>query len=604
MSRSVPPASGKFRPRPPLAVENPTTAIWPPFRFRVAVVDESASARDRLARVLGSTVAWWNVTTAAQLEGALDSRLDLLITEHNLSWSDAISVIRRAHARLATLPVVVLTGSGDEQLAVRSLREGARDYLCKSDGDDELRERLLDVVSPWYARDARDPAGVAALFDSLGIGFVRTTPEGEIVDANPAFVRMSGCRGTAELAALNIASFYAGAGRRAELTDALRRRRSVRGIAFAGTDADGRRRYAQVDGRCVCDATGRTLAYEGLVRDCTEHEDSLRGLAFRSAVLDRLPQAVIGLDVHLAVRYWSPQAEVCYGWSAREALGRDIFELVVPPEHRDIRARVDTVLESTDAHDLGSEDVRKDGTRIVLHKWVTVVRDHDGKRIGTVVVAADQRDVREKEAVLRQAVADREALIREVNHRVKNNLQVVSSLLNLQARGVADPALRGLVRECQQRIQAISAAHELLYESSGGDTLDVRTYLARLLARLAPPHRQRTTVSLGEVAQVALGVDVSISLGLIVNELILTASTRTPGGQSGQDVTVELVDAGGGGLQLRVRYDATDTAPLAGLVDVLTAQLRGVLKVDVGERTCVQVAFQASFAPQCAAEPV
>lgn len=598
MTRSVPPASGTSRSRAQGAFTHPMVGAWPPFTFRVAVVDESISARDRLARVLGPTVAWRAVTTSAELDGALDSRLDLLVTEHDLSWSDGISVIRRAHARLATLPVVVLTGRGDEQLAVRSLREGARDYLCKSDGDDELRERLLGVVSPWYGREARDPAGVAALFDTLGIGFVRTTPDGDIVDANPALVRMSGCRSTAELAAVNIASFYADAGRRAEVTDALRRRRSARGIAFVGTDAGGRRRYAQIDGRSVCDATGRTLAYEGLVRDCTEHEDSLRELAFQSAVLDRLPQAVIGLDVHLAVRYWSPHAGVHYGWSAREALGRDIFELVVPPEHRHIRERIDTILESADAHDFESEDVRKDGTRIVLHKWVTVVRDHDGTRIGTVVVAADLSDVRAKEAVLRQAVADREALIREVNHRVKNNLQVVSSLLNLQGRRVADPALRRLVRECQERIQAISAAHELLYESSGGDTLDVRTYLARLLARLVPPHQQRTTVSLGEVAQVALSVDVSISLGLIVNELILTASKRTTGDPSDQDVTVELLDAGGGLLQLRVRYDATHTAPLAGLVDVLTAQLRGVLKVDVGERTCVQVAFHASFTPQ------
>jgi two-component sensor histidine kinase len=155
-------------------------------------------------------------------------------------------------------------------------------------------------------------------------------------------------------------------------------------------------------------------------------------------------------------------------------------------------------------------------------------------------------------AEIRQVVAQKETLIQEVHHRVKNNLQMVSSLLTLQAS--ADPAARPAVVESQARIQSMALVHEYLYRADDLAQIRLDTYLEELLTSLVSAHTS-TTCPLQlttDLAPLIVGAKDAIPLGLLVNELITNACKHAFRGRSAGHLRVTLAELpvaeGKGGL--------------------------------------------------------
>jgi two-component sensor histidine kinase len=160
-------------------------------------------------------------------------------------------------------------------------------------------------------------------------------------------------------------------------------------------------------------------------------------------------------------------------------------------------------------------------------------------------------------AQLRAALEEREVLLREVHHRVKNNLQVISSLLNMQMRSLAEGAGRDALTDCQTRVQAIALIHEQLHRSQDCAPIPFCAYVLSLAAHVfeavgASP--QLVSLEL-DVEDVALAADDAIPCGLILNELITNALKHAfPTGRAGT-VTVELRPLEGGEVRLGVSDD-------------------------------------------------
>lgn len=126
------------------------------------------------------------------------------------------------------------------------------------------------------------------------------------------------------------------------------------------------------------------------------------------------------------------------------------------------------------------------------------------------------------EAELKEAVHTKDILVREVHHRVKNNLQVMSSLLRLQARYVKDESTLHTLNDSQNRIQSMAIVHELLYESPDLQRVDRREYLSRIARYVYHSHGispDRISLEI-EVEPVGCSIEMAIPLGLIVNELV------------------------------------------------------------------------------------
>jgi two-component sensor histidine kinase len=203
---------------------------------------------------------------------------------------------------------------------------------------------------------------------------------------------------------------------------------------------------------------------------------------------------------------------------------------------------------------------------------------------------------RAEENALRASLKEKDLLLREIHHRVKNNLQVVSSLLRLQASTQVDPAVQRALQEAQERIQAIALIHQRLKHAPDFSKLDLPGYVRTLAERLVRSYASvPALIDLRvQVADVEIGPDAPVPLGLILNELVANALQHAfPPGEGGsldieigRDetgwITVRVADSGQG---LPETVDLGSSAPGAAglgfqLVQALTDQLGGVLELE------------------------
>jgi two-component sensor histidine kinase/CheY-like chemotaxis protein len=210
--------------------------------------------------------------------------------------------------------------------------------------------------------------------------------------------------------------------------------------------------------------------------------------------------------------------------------------------------------------------------------------------------------LKDAEAQKELALQQKELLFRELNHRVKNNLQLISSLLSIQSRRITDPAAREEFRTAQQRVRAIASLHARLYQSADGiDSVEMHHYLRELVDQLrALLLAERRDVDLKfDCDEFTVNVDRATSIGLIVNELVSNAAKHafaTGGGTIAVALRVES-----GTCILRVTDDgngksAGDQDPGVGLklVGLFAAQLDGTVaeESDRGLRVTVRFPLQ------------
>jgi len=216
-------------------------------------------------------------------------------------------------------------------------------------------------------------------------------------------------------------------------------------------------------------------------------------------------------------------------------------------------------------------------------------------------IAVEITAIKQAEEKLRRSLQEKTVLFKELHHRVKNNLQVVSSLLNLQAGREKSPAALEALRETQNRIRSMALLHEVLYRSESLARVPFAMYLERLCAHLSrafggDPGRVRLD---SDATGIELALDQAVPCGLIVNELVSNALKHAfPAGRSGS-VVIELRRDTDGGMILRVTDDGvglppnldcaeTETLGLQ-LVRILTTQLEGVLRVERGHGTAFHI---------------
>jgi PAS domain S-box-containing protein len=281
------------------------------------------------------------------------------------------------------------------------------------------------------------------------------------------------------------------------------------------------------------------------------------------AVLDLVPAIVFVKDLEGRYRFMNRRFEAMLGVDRNAARGRRDHELF-PREIADQFVANDGHVQAT-GQTLTTEEVavHDDGS---THSAIVVkflLRDAQGRPEGVCGMATDITERKDMERRLRTSLREKEVLLREVNHRVRNNLQVISSLLNLQEQRLTEPSARAALAEARGRVQSMALVHETLYRARDLSRVHFDEYVRALVDNLLDGH---AAAARGISAQVVitvpgLGVDAAIPCGLVINELVTNALKHAfPAGRGGL-VSISLRDAGGGDVELRVADDGVGLPP-------------------------------------------
>ena len=205
---------------------------------------------------------------------------------------------------------------------------------------------------------------------------------------------------------------------------------------------------------------------------------------------------------------------------------------------------------------------------------------------------------------LKASLKEKEVLLREIHHRVKNNLQVISSLLRLQSRTIKDDAICRVFKESQDRVKTMAIIHEKLYQSTNLAGIDFAGYIRDLTANLYRSYGvSQETISLRIQAQnVFLGINMAIPCGLIINELVSNCLKHAfPGGERGEiyidlssdpDQIILTVGDNGGAFPKGLDFRNTESLGLQ-LVLSLIEQLEGAIELHSDGKTEFRIAFPA-----------
>jgi PAS domain S-box-containing protein len=222
---------------------------------------------------------------------------------------------------------------------------------------------------------------------------------------------------------------------------------------------------------------------------------------------------------------------------------------------------------------------------------------------GYIGSAVDITELKQAEAQLSASLHEKEALLREIHHRVKNNLQVISSLLSLQAECLANPAVRALFEDSQQRIQAMALVYETLYQSTDLTRVELAHYIPRVAEQLFETYRgaaQRVRLSTA-IEAASVGVETAIPCGLLLGELLSNSLRHAfPGGRAGE-IHIALRVEPTGQLTLTVRDNGVGVPPEVDfrnpstlglqLVTMLADQLEGTIAMDPQDGTTFTMTF-------------
>jgi PAS domain S-box-containing protein len=317
--------------------------------------------------------------------------------------------------------------------------------------------------------------------------------------------------------------------------------------------------------------------------------------------------AIVAQSMDGIIESWNVGAERLYGYSAEEAIGR-ARTLVVPPDHADPAVVLLERLTRGERVE-GFEAVRrrKDGALIDVSIRLSPIRDDAGAVTGISAIGRDITAAKEAARRLKASLLEKEVLLKEVHHRVKNNLQVISSLLNLEAGRVTNPEATAALRASQSRVRSIAAFHEGVYQAQDLAHVDMTHYLDALLRGLRATYGSagdgvKMTV---DAAGLMLSADLAIPCGLIANELVTNAFKHAwPSGRGRGAIDLALrreddhlvLRVADDGVGLPSGFDPTSPGTLGlQLVQTLSAQIGGGIRVDSVERgAAFSVTFKAS----------
>lgn len=468
----------------------------------------------------------------------------------------------------------------------------------------ELNVTLEQRVAERTAALAESEVELRTTLESIGDGFFACDADWRFVYVNAQAERILGIRREAVLGKSHWEMFPLTLG--TPLEHEYRR-------AAAGEVRDCENFYAPwgrwFHNRCFPrDGGGMSVFFEDIterkqvedrLQEIQQQNDFLAGLVRDSSQ----PVAVGYSDGRLGLV--NRAFEELTGYTADELRSLDWATVLTPPEWREMeRDKLVELRRTRHAVRYEKEYIRKDGTRVPIELLVHLATDSEGAPQHYYSFLTDITERKRAEESLMASLAEKEVLLKEIHHRVKNNMQVISSLVALQADRLQDASMREVLQDVTHRVRSMALVHEKLYQSPDMARVEFAAYAQSLLNYLWRAHG---TAASGvrlvtDLEPVPLSVNAAVPCGLILNELVSNALKHAFRGRAGGEVAVSLHGNSEGHVCLRVRDNGTGLPPGLDwrqadslglhLVQILAGQLRATVEVSRSEGTEFTVTLQ------------
>jgi PAS domain S-box-containing protein len=374
--------------------------------FRLLLVEDNPGdarlVRELLRGVNGISIDAVDCLSAARARLSAPG-IDIVLLDLGLPDSQGLETLARVRSHLPALPVIVLTGLDDEDLALEAVKAGAQDYLVKGRFDADSLLRAIRYATERKRAEAALRHGeerYRRLHESMTDCLVETRMSGEIQDVNLAYLAMLGY--TRE-EALRL--------RYQDVTPArwhaFEQEIVETQIVPRGYSDVYQKEYIRKDGTVfpvelrtllLRDGEGRPSGMWALIRDITERQRAEKQLRYQAALLANVNDAIVASDAQYRLTAWNMAAESLYGWQAEEVLGRNGLEIVSTEwpgaEADEMRRSIAEV-----GHWRGeATQARKDGTRMPVEVSTMVLRDESGEITGYASVNRDITGRKREEA--------------------------------------------------------------------------------------------------------------------------------------------------------------------------------------------------------------
>ncbi|NRA12087.1 MAG: PAS domain S-box protein [Crocinitomicaceae bacterium] len=304
------------------------------------------------------------------------------------------------------------------------------------------------------------------------------------------------------------------------------------------------------------------------------------------ATLDDINAIVLVADANGSIVFANKAIKSILGYEPEDVLGDGWWELTSMKKKTDTRkaktaAMANGTADLKDRHLFENLLPTKDG-RKVWTQW-TNTRTADGLLVG---IAQDITEKKELEQKLIRKIHENELLLKEMHHRVKNNLQIITSLLNLQFNGIEDKQVIEAIAKSKDRINSMALLHTKLYQSGNLASINFGEYLSELTSSIEASYCDNNIKCLVKHSQIFFNIDLSINLGLIITELLTNAYKHAFKGRMEGEIQVEITNKVGklelivadNGIGITDDIKSTQSLGLE-IVLALTEQINGTMDI-------------------------
>jgi PAS domain S-box-containing protein len=353
-------------------------------------------------------------------------------------------------------------------------------------------------------------------------------------------------------------------------------------------------------------ADGRVTGSVMVARDVTERrktENAIRESEERyRRIIDNLQDMYYQADMSGCLTFVSPSAQTVFGHAPEKLVGTNMLEMIVKS---DIRRQIIKELGENGSIDSFEAELRTlDGRTVWVASSSQVIKDRNGQVIGIEGLLRNITEQKISEEKIRAALAEKEVLMREIHHRVKNNFQVVSGLLTLQSQRIEEDEYLKIFKTTEARIRAMALVHEKLYESENLSEIGIDDYIRSIVRELIS-FREDCYAAIElktDLEPLSFGPDTAIPIGLIVTEIVTNAMKHAfPKGVKGE-VRIGLHRNNEHGFELLVSDNGigmansldTDNSQSLGLqlVNALVKKLQGEIEIDRSVGTEFKIKFK------------